>query len=251
MRQAFADVGYRSDDVDAGVSFTYAGTSLNGNAPAPVELLDVDRTAVFTFPDTTENRLAFVQGRANVAVTDVWSVQAIGYYRDLDRAHPERRRGGVQPLRRRPPAARRPANTLCAGGGDDDDDEAQEGASTLVDRGTDQFITDEAGGDAAFNRTRTLARGYGGTLQATARAQAGERESTFVIAVFADAANVDFTSSSEVGRLTPERGVAGSGLFAGIRGLGGDDLFNTDLASGSRNLGLFFHETFSFTTAYT
>ena len=247
VRQAFADVGYRSDDVDAGVSFTYADTSLNGNAPAPVELLDVDRTAVFTFPDTTENRLAFVQGRANVAVTDVWSVQAIGYYRDLDRAtlNGDEAEFSLCDDDLLPPGA--PANTLCAGGGDDDDDEAQEGTSTLVDPRTDQFITDEAGGDAAFNRTRTLARGYGGTLQATARAQAGEHESTFVIAVFADAANVDFTSSSEVGRLTPERGVAGSGLFAGIRGLGGDDLFNTDLASGSRNLGLFFHETFSFT----
>ena len=64
-----------------------------------------------------------------------------------------------------------------------------------------------------------------------------------VVGAFADAADVDFTSHSEVGRLTPERGVAGSGLRAGIYGLGGDDLFNTDLATDTCNLGLFFHET--------
>ena len=51
VTQAFADVGYRDEGVDAGLSFTWADTSLNGNAPAPVELLDADRSAVFTFPD--------------------------------------------------------------------------------------------------------------------------------------------------------------------------------------------------------
>ena len=80
-------------------------------------------------------------------------------------------------------------------------------------------------------------------MQATARARVGERESVLVVGAFADDADVDFTSHSEVGRLTPERGVAGSGLRAGIYGLGGDDLFNTDLATDTRNLGLFFHET--------
>ena len=63
VTQAFADVGYRSRSVDAGVSFTYADTDLTGNAPAPIELLDIDRSGIFTFPDVTENRLAFVQGR--------------------------------------------------------------------------------------------------------------------------------------------------------------------------------------------
>ena len=55
-------------------------------APAPIELLDIDRSGIFTFPDVTENRLAFVQGRASVTASDVWSVQVTGYYRDLDRS---------------------------------------------------------------------------------------------------------------------------------------------------------------------
>ena len=85
VTQAFADVGYRDDGVDAGISVTYADTSLTGNAAAPVELLDVNRSAVFTFPDRTDNRLAFVQGRADVAASDTWSVQVTGYYPRLDR----------------------------------------------------------------------------------------------------------------------------------------------------------------------
>ena len=275
VTQAFADVGYRSRSVDAGVSFTYADTDLTGNAPAPIELLDVDRSGIFTFPDVTENRLAFVQGRASVTASDVWSVQVTGYYRDLDRAtlNGDEAEFDLCDDDLLPPGA--PMNTLCAGDDDDDDDDNgdddngddddhdadvnghdhdhddhdgdDEAAAPLVDPRTGEFITEEAGGDAAYNRTRTLARGYGGTLQATARTRVGERENVFVMGVFADAADVDFTSHSEVGRLTPERGVAGSGLRAGIYGLGGDDLFNTDLATGGRALGLFFHETFPVT----
>ena len=260
VTQAFADVGYRSDSVDTGISLTYADTALNGNAPAPIELLDVDRNGVFTFPDTTENRLAFVQGRANIAAFEGWSVQVTGYYRDLDRAtlNGDEAEFSLCDDDLLPPGA--PANTLCAGGGgdddddddsdsddddSDDDDEDHGAASPLIDPRTGEFITAEAGGDGAYNRTRTLARGYGGTVQVTARMQVGGRESVLVAGASADAAAVDFTSNGEVGRLTPERGVAGSGLLAGIYGLGGDDLFNTALTTDTHNLGIFFHETIS------
>ena len=264
VTQAFADVGYRSGGIDAGVSVTFADTELNGNGPAPVELLDVDRAAVFTFPDITDNRLAFVQGRANVAASDVWSLQATGYYRELDRAtlNGDEAEFSLCDDDLLPPGA--PRNTLCAGADDDDDDvddhghgadeededghdDDDEAASPLIDPRTGEFITAEAGGDGANNRTRTRAHGYGGTLQATARTPIAERENVLVIGAFADGAQVDFTSDSEVGRLTPDRGVAGSGLRASIYGLGGDDLFNTALATGTHNLGLFFHDTLSLT----
>ena len=99
-------------------------------------------------------------------------------------------------------------------------------AVPLVDPRTGEFITDEAGGDAAYNRTHTLARGYGGTVQATARV--GERESVLVVGAFADDAAVDF---------------AGSGLRAGIYGLGATTCSTPTWATDTRYLGLFFHET--------
>ena len=107
VTQAFADVGYRAGRMNAGVSVTFADTRLNGNAPAPIELLQADRTAVFTFPDTTENRLAFVQGRAKRR--HVQHLVGAGH-RLLPRsrsAHAERRRGRVPRLRRRGAAGRR------------------------------------------------------------------------------------------------------------------------------------------------
>ena len=174
VTQAVADLAYRDEAIDAGVSFTYADSRLNGNAPAPVELLDAARGAVFTYPDTTENRLGFVQGRFDVTVSRIWSVQATGYYRDLDRktlngdeAEFEACDDDLLPFGA-------PAGTLCFGadadddedpdraapehGGDngDDDDEAR----PLVDVRSGRFITrDDAEGDAAFNRNHDPVEG--------------------------------------------------------------------------------------------
>ena len=85
VTQAVVDVGYREGILDAGLSYTHAKTNLNGNGAAPVELLNVDRSAVYTFPDTTRNELAFTQGRLSVALSPTWSMDATGYYRDLTR----------------------------------------------------------------------------------------------------------------------------------------------------------------------
>ena len=303
VTQAFADVGYRDGGVDAGISFTYADTLLTGNAPAPIELLKVDRSAVFTFPDETHNRLGFVQGRANVAASDVWSVQVIGYYRDLDRRtlNGDEAEFGVCDDDALPAGA--PEETLCFGADDDDDDDDDHGrddddhgrdddhddddhghedddddghdhdddddhgddddddhghgdddddhddeeeATPLVDLVSGRFITSlDAAGDGAYNRSTTLAQGYGATVQATATTGAGARENVFVVGISADLADVAFESSSEPGSLTADRGVSGSGLLTSLYGLGGDDLFNTKLETANSAFGLYISDTLS------
>ncbi len=294
VTQAVADVAYRDETIDAGVSFTYADSRLNGNAAAPVELLDVDRSAVFTYPDVTENRLGFVQGRFDATVSPTWSVQVTGYYRDLhrdtlngDEAEFEECDDDFLPFGA-------PAGTLCFGADDDDDDDEEEEenghdgddddddnggmgfaamddddddgadghgdddngdddddddeARPLVDPNTGQFITeDDAEGNAAFNRTTTRSKGYGATVQAVAATEVGAGENVLTLGVSADLADVGFTSTSEVGSLTPDRTVAGSGLLAGIYGETPDDLFNTGLDTANSAIGLYFSDTLSFT----
>ena len=270
VTQAVADVGYRKGSVDAGASFTYADTRLNGNGPAPVELLAVDRAAVFTFPDTTENRLAFGQGRFNMAVSPVWSVQVTGYYRDLDRrtVNGDEAEFTVCDDDVLPPGA--PVNTLCVGGAGDNDDAdgpdatgssraadtsgddgagaggAEPEAAPLVDVRTSRFITDDdAEGDGAFNRTATRAKGYGAAFQAMVTTDLAARDNVLVLGASADLADIAFVFNSEVGTLTPARTVAGSGLFAGIFPEAPDDLLNTDIDTENRAFGLYFTDTFS------
>ena len=270
VTQAVADVAYRKGSLDAGASFTYADTRLNGNGPAPIELLAVDRAAVFTFPDTTENRLAFGQGRFNLIVSPVWSVQVTGYYRDLDRrtVNGDEAEFTVCDDDVLPPGA--PVNTLCAGGaGDDDDgpddnhltraadtggdDAANDGgeepdAALLVDVLTGRFITDDdAEGDGAFNRTATRAKGYGAAFQTMATMDLAARDNVLVLGASADLADIAFAFNSEVGTLTAGRTVAGSGVFAGIFRQAPDDLLNTGIDTENRAFGLYFTDTFSLT----
>ena len=251
VTQAVADLGYRSGRMDAGVTVTFADTSLNGHGPAPVELLAVDRAAVFTFPDTTENRLVLTQGRLNVVVSPTWSVQLTGYYRDLDRRtlNGDEAEFGVCDDDVLPPGA--PVTTLCAGAGDDDAGEpvaldAQAGGDPLVDVVTGRFITTEdAGGDAAFNRTNTQTQGYGAAFQTATTTAVGNRDNVLLFGAAADLATVDFTFNSELGTLRDDRSVAGSGLFVGIFGQAPDDLFNTAIDTENRAFGLYFSDTLS------
>ena len=273
VTQAVADVGYRREGrVDAGVSFTYADTTLNGNGPAPVELLEADREAVFTFPDTTDNRLAFGQGRFNVVVSPIWAVQMSGYYRDLDRRtlNGDEAEFTVCDDDVLPPGA--PLGTLCAGAGDDDVDDKAADAGTavvagangeggsgaeeepgvdadpLVDILTGRFITaNDAEGDAAFNRTATRAKGYGAAFQTTANLTLDGRDNVLILGAAVDLADVAFTSNSEVGTLTPERTVDGSGLLVGVFGEAPDDQFNTVIDTRNQAYGLYFSDTFSLT----
>ena len=109
----------------------------------------------------------------------------------------------------------------------------------LVDLVSDRFITLlDAAGDAAYNRTRTLAQGYGATLQATTTGAVGGRDNVFVMGASAGSGGRRLHDErAEVGSLTPERGVAGSGLLASLHGLGGDDLFNTAIDTGNQGRG--------------
>ena len=249
VMQLLADLGYRGTRAEGGINVTYADTSLTGNAPAPVELLDVDRRAVFTYPDITDNRLGFVQGRANITASPTWSVQATGYYRDLDRRTLNGDEAEFEACDDDLLPAGAPEGTLCFGDDDADDADADDDvfiAIPLIDRTTQRFITAlDAVGDGAINRTATRTRGYGATVQATARTSAGSRENMFLAGVAVDLADIDFSTSSEAGSLTEDRGVTGSGLFASLYGLGGDDLFNTGLESSNDNVGLFVSDTFS------
>lgn len=263
VTQAVADLGYRRSRVDAGASFTYADSTLNGNGPAPIELLDVDRSAVFTFPDTTENRLVFGQGRLNILLSQAWSLQANGFYRDLarqtlngDEADFSVCDNDVLPLGA-------PANTLCAGAGDDDptaDDDAglldrltgndaaddASAMTPLVDVVTGRFITgDDTEGDAAFNRSTTGSQGYGSSAQLTGTHRPGGHINTLVFGASIDLADVEFRSNSEVGTLTRNRTVVGSGLFAGEFQDAPDDLFNTSLETENRSVGIYFSDTIS------
>ena len=83
---AGGNLDYRTRTVRLGTSLIYVDNSLNGNSLAPVELLDVDRTAVYTFSDNTRNELGFLQTRFDCQAREGLSIQGNVYYRDAFRS---------------------------------------------------------------------------------------------------------------------------------------------------------------------
>ena len=63
----------------------YVDNDLTGNALAPTSLLARDRSAVYTFPDETKNRMHLGHLRGSQRITDDLLVSANGFFRDYQR----------------------------------------------------------------------------------------------------------------------------------------------------------------------
>ncbi len=83
-KQVFANLGTKNDEQSLDVSFTYVDTDLVGNGAAPEALLEIDRAAIFTRPDRTQNRLSMVDVRGTQRVSDTVSLTGNVYLRDSD-----------------------------------------------------------------------------------------------------------------------------------------------------------------------
>ncbi len=87
INNLFVSLDYRSVDEDSslGLDYTYGGTELIGNGPAPVELLQAEgRSSVFTTPDITENNLHFANLMGMHWITPQLQVSGNLYFRSND-----------------------------------------------------------------------------------------------------------------------------------------------------------------------
>ena len=86
LSRLYGDLAMAGDEFQINFNFTYADTDLIGNGPAPAEILEANRRAVFTTPDVTENEIFFFQGNGSYDINDTSSVQANAYYRRITRS---------------------------------------------------------------------------------------------------------------------------------------------------------------------
>jgi iron complex outermembrane receptor protein len=66
------------------VSAAYANTELRGNGASPVELLAIDRSAVFTHPDLTENEHTQLVLESSRHISDALRISGNAFYRRLE-----------------------------------------------------------------------------------------------------------------------------------------------------------------------
>lgn len=77
----FGSLSYRSTNTTLDLSLNHADTDLIGNGSSPVELLELDREAVFTSPDQTENKMTMVNLEGTQWVNGSIQLSGNAFYR--------------------------------------------------------------------------------------------------------------------------------------------------------------------------
>ncbi len=223
-QQVFAKLTSLGERSRVDVSVTRVDTNLIGNGAAPEDLLELDRNAIFTHPDRTENTLTMLGVNGEQTVSPNITLRGNLYVRASD------------------------IDTL---NGDDSDFEECETTPGFICEEEDdgeQIVLDENGlpilaGDelegATVNRSRTEQDGTGFGLQADFAGDLGRRENRFTIGVSHDEADVEFGSSTELGALDETRLAVGGGVLVG-------EAF-TGLATSTESAGFYLSNTFAIT----
>ncbi|MEA3178422.1 MAG: hypothetical protein QOI59_1945 [Gammaproteobacteria bacterium] len=83
VKQLFGKAGWQDEQSDVDISYAWADNSLIGNGASPESLLATSRTAVYTVPDFTNNKLNFVTATGSHFLRSDLLVSADAYYRHL------------------------------------------------------------------------------------------------------------------------------------------------------------------------
>jgi outer membrane receptor protein involved in Fe transport len=221
--RAFLSGSYRDTATRLDLTLSAASTHLTGNGPAPLQLLAVDRTAIFTTPDTTANQLLMATLRAERALAPHARLSAIAYVRTngTKTANGDRRDWSD---------CKATAGVLCSVG----------------DSGMETPVLDASGApvpfmdkyDAAFNRTFTRQTSYGVTAQLAGDAPLAGHESHLFVGADVAQSRLRFRSSTTVGELDDNRDTIDDGFLDPTSPIAVDSVVD--------DLGLYASETFSF-----
>jgi iron complex outermembrane receptor protein len=83
LRTLYSALSARTDRASFDLTYTRADNRMNGQGSAPVQELGVNRSLVFTGPQSYINSLDFATLNTNLKVTDTWSLQSLLYYRQF------------------------------------------------------------------------------------------------------------------------------------------------------------------------
>ncbi len=199
-QQVFAKLSSLGDRSRYDVSLTRVDTDLVGNGAAPEDLLELDREAIFTRPDRTENALTMLNVAGEQTVSPAITLRGNLYVRasDIDTLNGDD--SDFEECEDTP-------GFICEEENDDEELALDENEQTIA-------ADDELEG-ATVNRTATEQKGGGFGLQADFTRTLAGRATHFTIGVVHDEADVEFGASTELGALDATRQAIPGGVFVG------------------------------------
>ncbi len=184
VRRFYGDVGYKNDTSEFHLNMGAADNNFGAAATVPVELLQQYWGATYTTPQTTNNRVGYLNLTGKVEATPSWTIEGSAHVRVFDQKMLD-----ANPTGTRPCAANR--MLLCFG----DDTTPANGLNGV--QLANPFDTGAVLGE--IDRTTTHSTTTGVSLQATNDDQLFGHTNHFVVGTSFDSSVTNFTASAELG----------------------------------------------------
>ncbi len=236
-QRLFFDAGYRRRGTELHFVAAAARSSLGVIGPTPIELIRQDESAIYTWPQTTRNRMGLAAFGGKFEVASHWELQGGIYLRRFTQRHVD---GNAANFERCDDSSSF-SGQLCLAGEGFEPPPGGPSAAFL-----DQFaIVDSGGAPIAYvagvpygtiDRTATRATTIGTSLQMTSDASLLGHANYFTLGGSVDYSRVRFSATSELGLIGPDlfvgsSAIPGSGAVVRTRG----DLGYAPVALAARN----------------
>jgi outer membrane receptor protein involved in Fe transport len=235
IRRFYGDVGYRTDSSEFHLNMGVANNNFGATATVPVELLQNYWGATYTTPQTTNNRVGYVNLTGKIEATPTWTVDGSVRVRAF-----QQKTVDGNPTETEPCAA--DAGLLCF----NDDFTPANGLNGLP--LANPFPADAILGQ--IDRTTTRSTTTGGTLQATNTDRLFGHSNQFMVGASFDSGVTRFGASAELGTIGSNYVVNGSGIFLGPSGAP-VAIGPVSLRATNRYSGIYALDTFDVTDAFS
>ncbi len=232
----FGAISWWSNDGALELSFNHGDTELIGNGPIPIELEAIDRSAIFTSPDITENDLFLVNFEGSRWLNDELQLAGNIFYRSNDA---DSFNGDGTEFEDCGFAAN--AGFLC----EENADLNTATEEVIRDQNGDQIPDTIAGAnlDAINNISSREQESFGANIQTSFLNDPFGHQNSLIVGATYNQALTAFWAIVEVASLNADRGTSGAGLF--VIGDG------TQIKTHTRTWSIYITDTFSISDELT
>ena len=227
----FSAASFRHGDTTLDITLNHADTNLIGNGSSPIELLALDRAAVFTSPDITENKMTMINFSGTQWLNQTIQLSSNIFYR------------------------KNKTNSFNGDGSEFEDDgagELEEDGDDVEDQNGNGISSTNANGtsrDAINNISNREQEGFGANIQATILNDLMGHENQFIFGTSYQQGLIDHFAIVEIASLACTSTGADCTLANADRSTVGTNIFvpeeGTNIRAHNRTWSLFATDTFS------
>jgi len=203
VRRFYGDVAYKAGDSEFHANMGVAKNDFGASATVPAELLDKYWGATYTTPQTTSNRVGYLNFTGKVDATPTWTLEGTAHLRRYEQKLVDGNPTDVQECGADP-------TLLCFGN------------DTTPANGTNgvQLANPFAPGTilGEIDRSSIRSTSFGVSGQATNTDQLFGHDNRFVMGASYDASVTRYGATAEIGSIGENYVVSGSGVFLGATG---------------------------------